>query len=187
MTYKSSIPGTQSTSTASTQNPQWSANRTKLTALRGASSGAINSVFDEIHAAGLEPDLGGLIAAQDALDEYLDRYLDQADSSTAAESTSAVHPQPKNCQDVGHVKAWLRRADGSVAPLYSIDVAAFEKAVDGEVWTRQSDNQPVLMNAEELHAYYSVDTFERGGSLKGGLTGGDPPGNDDAQSEAGAP
>jgi hypothetical protein len=53
-------------------------------------SDALCAVLDECHAVGLEPDLGGLIAAQDALDEYLDKYLDEVDPPRRVEYLSAL-------------------------------------------------------------------------------------------------
>ena len=74
----SSVKKQAFTGPTTTTNPQGSPSRVKLDELRCVLSDALCAVLDECHAVGLEPDLGGLIAAHDALGEYLDRYFDEA-------------------------------------------------------------------------------------------------------------
>lgn len=127
------------------------------------------------------------IAAQDILDEHLDRFLNQLDSPTADEATGTrvVAPPHRDGTKSGHVEIWLRRGAGEKVFLCEMGLAAFEAVTHGEVWTRRSDGQPVFMDEEELGAYYMVDAYGWGDTFKGGPLGDHVRGHEDGQSEAG--
>jgi hypothetical protein len=134
-----------------TRNPQWSPNRARLDDYRCIASDALCSVLDECCAAGVELDLTRLIAAQDALDAHLDKYLDKVDPPTQDRTGADDVPQtPKEGMDVEHVEIWLRRTDGEADLIHTMGVTEFEAATDGEIWTRQSDGKKVFMGAEEV-------------------------------------
>jgi hypothetical protein len=147
---------------ATTRNPKWPASRPKLAVLRLALSEAIASVLDMYHSARSGLDLNRLSAAQDALTEQLDRYLSHLDLLAVADkesigaggAPSAPEGAKDECMEIA-----LRRADGEVVLLRTMSVEAFETATGGKVLIRQCNGERVLMNAEEVDAYYSEAMF----------------------------
>ena len=58
--------------------------------------------------------------------------------SLLSETVVVAPPLRKDGEDVKQVEIWLRR-DGEKVFLCEMDLAEFEKALQGEVWTRRSD------------------------------------------------